>query len=137
MYLTGLGLEVEEFKEGIGNQFSVRLPNNRTIYISPKTLRLISSETGYTYISKDNWHNKLDENFYLALVLISKNEFPDIYLIPAPTWREPNKVFVDMNYEKEGLKSKAEWGIRVSEKNMKVIKQIEIKTQLQLPPRNQ
>jgi hypothetical protein len=33
-------------------------------------------------------------------------------------WLTPNAVFVDRKYEGEGLKSKPEWGVNVSQKNM-------------------
>ena len=132
MYLTGLGFKIDEFKEAVGNQFSVQLRNRRKLYISPKTLRMFDIKSNYAFITKDNWQNKLDEDFYLGLVLISGKQLPDIYLIPALTWQKPNSVFVDMNYEKKGLKSKPEWGVRVSVKNLEVIKEFEIKKQLHL-----
>jgi hypothetical protein len=43
------------------------------------------------------------------------------YLIPATAWKAPNELLVSRDYE--GLKSKPEWGLNVSQKNMAALEQ--------------
>jgi hypothetical protein len=49
------------------------------------------------------------------VVLLYPGQEPQLYLIPATAWREPNALLVDREYE--GLKSAPEWGLNLSEKN--------------------
>ena len=39
--------------------------------------------------------------------------------IPSVSWNKPNSLLVDRNYE--GLKSKPEWGINLSKKNLELL----------------
>jgi hypothetical protein len=48
-------------------------------------------------------------------------EPPRLYLIPSTVWEKPNALFVDRNYE--GAKSKPEWGMNVSAKNMAALEE--------------
>ena len=64
---------------------------------------------------------ELRENVYLALGLLFENEEPKLYLIPATVWQQPNEIFVEHNYDALDLKSKPEWGVNVSKKNMPAI----------------
>lgn len=54
-----------------------------------------------------------------ALVLVSPGEPPRLYLIPATAWGEPNALFVDR--DDEGLKSKPEWGLNLSRRNLPLL----------------
>lgn len=60
----------------------------------------------------------LRDNAFLALVLLHEDKENDFYLIPSTVWENPNEVFVSRDYEQEGQKSKAEWGINLSKKNL-------------------
>lgn len=66
------------------------------------------------------------ENLYLALIILKNNEMPSVYFIPAKVWEQPTSLFTDKNYDKEGQKSKPEWGINISQKNMAELEQYEI-----------
>ena len=57
---------------------------------------------------------------YLALVLFLERQKPELYLIPSFVWREPNKLFVDKEYE--GWKCEPEWGIRLSQKTITLLR---------------
>jgi hypothetical protein len=63
----------------------------------------------------------LQPHLYLAFGLLLDGKPPEIYLIPSTVWQEPNAVFVNREYEDEGLKSKPEWGLNISKKNMLTI----------------
>ena len=46
---------------------------------------------------------------------------PDIFLIPSESWKVPNEVFVDRNYDKPRQSSKPEYGINISIKNYDIL----------------
>ncbi len=106
-----------------GIDFILRLDNNKHIDIQVKTIR---TNTGYVYVSKETWKNELRDNLYLALVLLDNHKMPTIYFIPSNAWLSPNELLKDRNYEKEGQKSKPEWGVNVSQKNMGLLHQYDI-----------
>ncbi|MDP2769506.1 MAG: hypothetical protein Q8O81_06695 [Giesbergeria sp.] len=57
----------------------------------------------------------LEDHLYLALGRLRDGEPPELFFIPSSVWRAPDAVFVEHNYE--GLKSRPEWGINLSQKN--------------------
>jgi hypothetical protein len=61
----------------------------------------------------------LGEHLYLALGLLFDGQPPDLYLIPSVVWKQGNAIFVSRDYE--GLKSKPEWGLNISKKNMPLL----------------
>lgn len=67
------------------------------------------------YIEKDKI--SLDEHHLVCLLYFKDNELPEVYIIPATVWKNPNAVFVERNYDKPEQKSKPEWGINYSAKN--------------------
>ena len=68
----------------------------------------------YVFVRKDKL--VLRENLLLAVALFESEKLPNLYLIPAIRWRQPDVLFVSRNYE--GLKSKPEWGLNLSRKNL-------------------
>ena len=124
IWLTLLGFDV--FYTDVddkGIDFIIRLDDNKHIDIQVKTVR---ENTGYTFVTKESWNNKLRDNLYLALVLIANNKMPQIFFIPSIAWNTPNDLLRDRDYQKEGQTSKPEWGINISKKNMKFLKQYDI-----------
>ena len=101
----------------------IRLNDNKHIDIQVKTVR---ENTGYVFVTKDTWKNNLRDNLYLALVLFENHKMPTIYFIPSTAWLTPNDLFRDRLYDKEGQKSKPEWGINISSKNMELLKQYDV-----------
>ena len=43
---------------------------------------------------------------------------PEVFIVPATTWATVKEPFVSRDYDKEGQKSKPEWGINLSKKNL-------------------
>ena len=75
----------------------------------------------YAFIKK----NKicLDEYHLVCLLHFKDDELPEVYIIPATVWKNPNSAFVDRNYDKDHQKTKPEWGINYSQKNLKILKE--------------
>ena len=88
---------------------------NRNIYydIQVKSSRNLN----YIFIPKDKY--ELHENLLISIVQFSDFEIPNIYLVPSVTWKSPNALFVDRNYE--GKKSKPEWGLNLSNRNIPLL----------------
>ena len=116
MELTMYGFEVYTTEvDDRGIDFVARRGRGPFIEVQVKSLR----KYGYVFMQKTTF--ELREHVYLALSLMLEGESPRLYLIPATTWLVPNEVFVDRTYD--GLKSKPEWGINISGKNMPAIEQ--------------
>ncbi len=71
----------------------------------------------YVFFPKDKF--ALRDNLMAAIGLFADGEAPQLYLIPATVWQQPNDLFVDRNYE--GSKSKPEWGLNLSRKNLALL----------------
>ena len=44
---------------------------------------------------------------------------PSLYLIPSIAWNQPDSLLVSRDYE--GKKSRPEWGLNISEKNLPLL----------------
>lgn len=62
-----------------------------------------------------------DESLYLCLLIFEQESFPDMYLIPATAWRTESELLRYRPYDKPGQKSKPEYGINISKKNMHML----------------
>jgi len=71
----------------------------------------------YIFFPKDKF-NPLD-NLLAAIVLFFDGEPPQLYLIPSKEWLKPNALLVSRDYE--GKKSKPEWGLNLSKKNLPLL----------------
>lgn len=69
-------------------------------------------------MQKEKW-NIESPTTYLSLLLFEDGKLPEAYLIPATAWKNPNSLFCDKDYE--GLKSKPEYGLNLSKKNMQLL----------------
>jgi len=76
---------------------------------------------GYIFIQKAKMPH-LNANRLVSIVLFNQGKLPELYLIPSLEWERTNELLVSRDYG-EGLKSKPEWGINVSDKNMKLLEQ--------------
>ena len=72
---------------------------------------------GYVFVQKDKFD--LRDELVLALVRFEEGKVPELSLIPALAWRTPDGLLVDHDYE--GLKSKPEWGINLSQRNLPLL----------------
>lgn len=73
----------------------------------------------YVFIQKDKL--SIDENHLVCLLHFTDGELPKAYIIPATVWKNPNAIFVERNYDKPEQKSKPEWGINYSKKNVHLL----------------
>ncbi len=114
MEMTMYGFQVYSTEvDDRGIDFVVRYENGPFFSIQVKSLR----EKGYVFMQKDKF--RLSPDLYLALVILHEGSEPKIYLIPSKAWEKPNELLVDRNYE--GKKSKPEWGLNVSKRNMDLL----------------
>ena len=111
MELTMYGFQVYTTEvDDRGIDFVTKYENGPYLEIQVKSVR----STGYVFMQKEKF--KLNKNLFLALAIFNQDEQPNLYLIPSTVWEKPDSVFVDRNYE--NLKSKPEWGINISNKNI-------------------
>lgn len=94
-----------------GIDFIAKNKNGEFIELQVKSIR----QTNYIFMQKEKW-NINNSRTYLALLLFEDAKLPDVFLIPSTAWQTPNELFCDKDYE--GLKSKPEYGINLSKKNM-------------------
>jgi len=115
MELTMFGFQVYTPEvDDRGIDFIARLDQGPFLEIQVKSVR------GWNYVFVQKEKFPIGENRYLALGQLFQDQSPNLYLIPSLAWKDcanqASRAFVDRNYE--GLKSKPEWGINVSQKNM-------------------
>lgn len=98
-----------------GIDFVIRKNRGHFYEIQVKSLRT----GGYTFCEKKKMiltHERL-----VALCLFEDGYEPKLYLIPSLEWRQPTALLTDKNYE--GKKSKPEWGVNVSKKNLPLLEE--------------
>lgn len=111
MELTMHGFQVYSTEvDDHGIDFVARHESGPFLEVQVKSLRSM----GYVFMQKTKF--QLAKHVYLALGLLFEGRQPRLYLVPSTVWLAPDSIFVDRNYE--GLKSKPEWGLNVSQKNM-------------------
>jgi len=114
MELTMFGFQVYGTEvDDRGIDFIARYEDGPFIEIQVKSLRSL----GYVFMQKDKF--ELRQGLYLALALLFESRVPDLYLVPSSAWERPDALFASRDYE--GLKSKPEWGVNVSNKNMSAL----------------
>lgn len=111
MELTLYGFQVYGTEvDDRGIDFVARYEQGPFIEVQVKSLRSL----GYVFLEKAKF--MLRDHLYLALGLLLAEQPPDLYLIPSIAWKEGNALFVSRDYR--GRKSKPEWGLNISQKNM-------------------
>lgn len=114
MELTMFGFQVYTTEvDDRGIDFVARYEQGPFLSIQVKSIR----EKGYVFMQKDKF--ALSADLYLALVILEEGVEPRFFLIPSEAWKEPNELLVDRNYI--GKKSKPEWGMNLSKRNMKLL----------------
>lgn len=116
MEFTMYGFQVYETEiDDRGIDFITRFNDGPFLEMQVKSLRSF----GYVFAQKDKF--SLCENRFMAFVLFLDESPPSIFLIPSKEWEVENKLLVNRVYD--GLKSKPEWGLNVSRKNMPILDQ--------------
>ncbi|AEA47642.1 hypothetical protein [Archaeoglobus veneficus] len=110
MEFTLFGFEVYTAEvDDRGIDFVVR-KDNRYYDVQVKSARGLN----YIFFPKDKFSPR--DNLLAAIVLFFDGEPPQLYLIPSKEWLKPNALLVSRDYE--GKKSKPEWGLNLSKKNL-------------------
>ncbi|KQN35796.1 hypothetical protein ASE92_06525 [Pedobacter sp. Leaf41] len=111
--------------------FVIRLDNAKHVDAQVKTIR--TSKTNYVFVTKESWkENEMSrDNLYLALVLLTDDQYPQIFLIPGSAWLNPNSLLCDRKYQQNGKKSKDEWGVNISVKNMPLLEAYRVDEQIE------
>lgn len=79
----------------------------------------VKSIRGLNYVFFPKHTFSLYEGLLAAVVIFVQEEPPQLYLIPSTAWSQPNALLVSHDYE--GKKSKPEWGLNLSQKNMPLL----------------
>lgn len=78
------------------------------------------ASTGYVFMGKEHFDIE-DESLYLCLLIFEHEKLPEMYLIPATAWKTETDLLRYRPYDKPGQKSKPEYGINISKKNMHML----------------
>lgn len=100
-----------------GVDFIAKIPGEKRFYeVQVKSVR----DYGYIYMAKSKMP-ELSEDRLVCYLHFIDGELPDVFVIPATAWKNPNAVLVDRKYDKPGQKSEPEWGINISKKNYNLL----------------
>lgn len=92
-------------------------------------VKSIRSGTSHVYMRKDKF-DILDSSLYLLLIRLINGKHPMLYIIPATTWQDENgNVFVYRAYE--GKKSKPEYSVNLSRKNIPQLERFKIENMIE------
>ena len=105
--------------------FVAKTKNGSYLELQVKAVR----QNNYTFMRKDKW-NIDDNNTYLILMLFVDYKMPDVYMIPATAWKTPDALLSDKNYV--GLKSKPEYGVNISKKNIPLLERFNLEKTIEL-----
>jgi hypothetical protein len=118
MEFTLLGFDVYEPEvDDKGIDFIIRKGEDNFYEIQVKSI----FKGNYVFMAKNKF--ALRKNLYLVLVLFKQASSPELYLIQSTAWLKPNKLLVSHDYP--GKKSKPEWGINLSKKNLPILSEYE------------
>lgn len=117
MEFASYGLDVYTSEvDDHGVDFVVKGP--RGFYeIQVKSIQL---KTGYVFMPKEHFDTG-NPSLYLCLLLFEQDRLPDLYLIPASAWRNETALLRYYPYDKPGQKSKPEYGVNISKKNLPLL----------------
>lgn len=79
------------------------------------------------FMEKEKFDVK-DDAMFLILILLVDGEEPDMYVIPSSAWRRESPVFVSHDYE--GKRSKPDYTVNVSRKNMPELEKYRLENML-------
>lgn len=103
-----------------GIDFIAKTKSGRFLEIQVKAAR----QNNYVFMQKGKWDIQ-NPDYYLALLLFEDDKLPEVYLIPATAWKTPDELLCDKDYD--GLKSKPEYGLNLSQKNRSILGKYKIK----------
>ncbi|MCG8037103.1 MAG: DUF4365 domain-containing protein [Candidatus Thiodiazotropha taylori] len=116
MELTMYGFQVYGSEvDDRGIDFVARYEKGPYFSMQVKSIR----EKGYVFMQKEKF--PISSDWYLALAILNQGKEPELYLVPSEAWVSPNSLLVDREYE--GKKSKPEWGLNLSAKNIPLLEE--------------
>lgn len=130
MEFTRLGFDVYEPEvDDRGIDFLIRKEVSkvskteiRYYEIQVKSLR----KWGYIFISKDKL-TPTNQRLVAVVHFPENKEPPKLYLIPSTEWLQAKSpLLVERDYGKSGQKSKPEWGLNLSHKNLELLSKYEL-----------
>lgn len=99
-----------------GVDFVAKSPRNHVYYeIQVKSIR----DTGYVFMKKTDM--PLTENRLVCVLIFSENRLPEVFIIPSTAWKTTDGILVSHDYDNPGQKSRAEWGLNLSKKNIPLL----------------
>ena len=115
MEFTSYGFDVYTSEvDDHGVDFVVKNRSGAFFEVQVKSVR----NDNYVFIKKDKI--VLDDKHLVFYIRFIDGELPDCYIFPATVWSNPDgKLFTSSDYE--GLKSKPEYGIRLSKAKLKLM----------------
>lgn len=120
MEFASYGLDVYSSEvDDHGIDFIAKTRKGKFLEIQVKSSR----QNNYVFMEKKKW-NIEDPDTYLALLIFENGKLPEVYLIPAIEWKTPNELLCDKDYQ--GLKSKPEYGLNLSKKNLPILRKFKI-----------
>ncbi len=90
-------------RNNAGNIYDVQVKSSRNL--------------NYIFFRKETFAPR--NNLYASVVLLMDDNPAALFLIPSTVWAQPTDLFVSRDYE--GLKSKPEWGLNLSQKNLPLL----------------
>ena len=118
MEFTSTGFDVYTAEvDDKGIDFVVRKDENIYYDVQVKSVR------GFNYVFFQKERFDLRKNLLAAVVRFDEGYPPKIYLIPSLEWSDPNSLLVSHDYV--GKKSKPEWGLNISSKNLDLLSKFE------------
>ncbi|MCG7866786.1 MAG: DUF4365 domain-containing protein [Candidatus Thiodiazotropha taylori] len=114
MELTMYGFQVYGSEvDDRGIDFVARYEKGPYFSVQVKSIR----NKGYVFLQKEKF--QISSDWYLALAILNQGKEPELYIVPSEAWLSPNALLVDREYE--GKKSKPEWGLNLSVKNLPLL----------------
>jgi hypothetical protein len=118
MEFTSYGFDVFTSEvDDKGIDFIVKTNGKIFLEIQVKSVR----NWNKVFLTKDKFDIN-NKNLYLVFMRFENNKMPDIFIIPASAWKEPNAVFKSNDFG-PGFESKPEWGLLISKKNISTLEQ--------------
>ena len=124
MTLISYGLEIYPTAvDNRGVDLVVKDHNGKFSEIQVKSVQ----KADYVYIPKKlmEVEKKLRENYYVFFLHFIQGEEPKLYIFPAAAWENPDGTLLVSKDYGGNLKSKPEYGIKITKKSMEVLKKYE------------
>lgn len=100
-----------------GIDFIARHGSGAFYEVQVKSMR----KTNYVFMPKSKF--PIQPHRILALVKLAEDKAPELFVIPAIAWLNPDVLLNDRDYD--GLKSKPEWGLTLSGKSRPLLEKYE------------